>query len=307
MNIAELKLKIVEKNIPNLLIFTGEETGIMDIYIKTIQEKLNFKITKCDTVLDIFNLTSGNSIFNISRLFIVVDDLTFLKKEDAWEKLLKINGNNKIILKYHNYDARLSFWKKFEKETVIFDRMKDNILANHLSKEYNINLDNCLFLARNCNNDYIRCKLELDKVVNYAKANNLSNDNAFEKCKNILCLDENSDVFDFIKYLSIKDYSNAIRVLNLLRLNSESSIKILSLLYTNFKNILIAQTISSAKNVQQNTGLNYYSYVKAKELSGYYDNTDLENILYNIMQAEQGVKSGILDDSIAVEYFLTNL
>ena len=307
MNIVELKTKIITNDLPNILVFTGCETGIMDIYIKQIQNKLGYVLTKCEDVLSVFNLTSGNSIFNVKRLFIVTDDLVFLKQDNTWKKLNKVIGSNKIILKYHNYDARLSFWKNFEEETVIFEKMKEDILAKHLNKDYNLDLDKCLYISKNCDKDYIRCKLELDKVVNYARFNRLDNNTAFEKCKEVLCLDEDSNIFDFIKYISIKDYFNALRVLYLLKLSGESSLKILSLLYSNFKNILIAQTIHSAKNVQQNTGINYYTYQKAKELSGYYDNISIENILFIISQIEQGIKSGSIDESIAIDYFLSNL
>ena len=98
MNIAELKTKIVVNEIPNILVFTGEEIGIMDIYIKAIQDKLKYQVSKIDTVLDAFNLSSGRSIFKVNKLFICVDDLTFLKQEQGWDNLSKVLGDNKIIL-----------------------------------------------------------------------------------------------------------------------------------------------------------------------------------------------------------------
>ena len=43
MNVAELKTKIIMNEIPSILIFTGPETGIMNIYINQIQQKLKYK------------------------------------------------------------------------------------------------------------------------------------------------------------------------------------------------------------------------------------------------------------------------
>lgn len=308
MNIAELKTKIVMNEIPNILVFTGEEMGIMDIYIKAIQDKLKYQVSKIDTVLDAFNLSSGRSIFKVNKLFICVDDLTFLKQEEGWDNLSKVLGDNKIILKYHNYDARLGFWKKFQQETVIFERMNNNILAQHLSKEYDLSIENAMLLGASCNNDYIRCKLELDKVNDFANSKSISMNDAFKSCyNNVLCLDVDSNVFEFVNSVLTRNYTKILIFYSNLKAKNEPVVKLLSLLYNGFKNLLIAQTITSSKNIQQNTGLNYYSYIKAKEISGYYNIIELENILYIIMELEQGIKTGIIDDSIAIDLLFKNL
>ena len=74
--------------------------------------------------------------------------------------------------------------------------------------------------------------------------------------------------------------------------------------FTNFKNVLIAQTIHNAKNIQQNTGINYYQYKKAKDKSGYYSNERLIDILYVIMNLEQGIKSGTIDQEFVIDYLI---
>lgn len=308
MNIAELKTKIIMNQIPSILVFTGPETGIMNIYIQQIQEKLKYKVHKVESVEDVFKLSSGNSIFKINKLFIVTDDLVFLKKDEAWINLSKILGTNKVILKYHNYDSRLGFWKHFEADTVVFERMSNNVLATHLSKQFKVSVENCSLLANECDNNYVRCQLELDKVVNYAEAHNITNDSAFKMCyKSVLCLDVNTDVFDFVNCVLTRNYKKMLKLYGNLRRQNEPVVKLISLLYNSFKNILIAQTISSAKNIQNTAGINYYSYVKAKEIAGHYSNVELENILYLLMKLEQGIKTGAIDDSIVLDYLFVNL
>lgn len=308
MNLIELKSKLILNEIPSILIFTGPELEVMNLYIKKIQEKLKYKVHKMESMVDVIRLSSGNSIFKVNKLFIVTDDNNFLKQNESWKNLNKLIGSNKLILKYHNYDARLSFWKNFENETVIFERMNNGVLSKHLNKEFNICNEYCSLLAQSCDNDYYRCKLELDKVINIAKTKNIDNDEAFRVClNNVLCLDNDSDIFDFVKYILTRNFNEALRIYNNLKRNNEPSLKILTLLYTNFKNILIAQTINNARNIQQNTGLNYYSYIKAKELSGYYSDNHIENILYEIMNLEQGIKTGKIDSSIVVDYLFSIL
>lgn len=308
MNLIDLKSNIILKQIPDILVFTGPEIEVMNIYINKIQELLKYRVHKLDSVLDVVKLSSGNSIFKVNKLFIVTDDTSYLKKNDSWENLRKILGSNKLILKYHNYDGRLAFWKFFEKETVIFERMNNNVLANHLSKEFELPLEYCSLLANNCNNDYCRCKLELDKMINFAKLKHLSKEDAFKMClEDVFCIDNNVDIFEFVSKILTRNYSTALDLYDKLKKSGEAPLKLLTLLYVNFKNVLIAQTISSARNIQQNTGLNYYSYMKAKELSGYYSNTEIENILYEIMNLEQGIKSGFIDNSIVIDYLFSIL
>lgn len=307
MNLVDLKTSIVTNSVPDLLIFTGQETGVMDIYIKQIIDKLKLPVYKTESIADVFKLCSGNSFFKTKKLFIVSDDQEFLKNTSAWDNIKKLN--NKIILRYHNYDNRFGFWKKFENETVIFERMNLNILSNHLSKEFNLPLEYTTLLSKNCDCDYIRCKIELDKVLSYSVAKSVPVDQAFKICLNdgILCFDDNSTLDEFIDNILIKNYTKAIYLYNLLLKQSIPTLKILNFLYNSFKSLLIAQTVHSARNVQQNTGINYYQYMKYKNVSGYYSNEHIEYILYGVMQIEQGLKTGTINDTIALDYFFSFL
>ena len=307
MTIVELKSKIILDQIPDIMIFTGSELEVINFFVKKIQEKLNYRVHKMDSMVDVVRLSSGNSIFKTKKLFIVSDDEDFLKS-GKWENLYNLIGDNKLILKYHNHDSRLSFWKNFEKETVVFERMSNKVVANHLSKDFNLSVDYCSLLANKCDNDYFKCKMELDKVINYAKAKNITNEDAFTICaKNVLCFNKENDIFEFVKFVLVRDYHSAISLYNEMKRDGEAPLKILSLLYTNFKNVLISQTISSGKNIQQNAGINYYSYVKAKEVSGHYTNEEIEFILQEIMRLEQGIKTGKIDSSMTIDFLFSVL
>lgn len=309
MNIAELKLKIISNELPSLLVFTGEETGILNIYLSEICKKFNGTIYKIDTVLDAINKCTSKSIICKNKLFIVSDDESFLKNEKAWDKVKNLIGSNILILKYHSHDARLSFWKKFANETVIFNRLGTQILAKHLMNDFGISLENAIKLGENCDNDFIRCKLELEKVKILSELKNIKMDEAFEVCLKcgVLCFNSNSDIFMFCEKVLQKDFCSAIKIYNSLFKNGEPSLKIISVLYQGFKNVLIAQTMSSAKNIQQNAGISYYSYVRAKEISGYYKTEEIENILYILMNLEQGIKKGTINTEFAIDFFISNL
>ena len=236
------------------------------------------------------------------------DDNEFLKTEEAWTNIKEILKDNILILYYHVHDSRLSFWKHFEAETVVFDYMHPEVLSKHLSKETGLSVENCLFVINNCGNDYIKCQLEIDKLNQLARAKNISIDKAFKTCyKEVLSMNNNGDLFEFIEAVLTKNKEKILILYRDLKKSGEPIVKVVNLLYNNFKNILIAQTISNTKNIQQNTGLNYYMYQKAKEFVGYYEDLEIEYILYILTQIEQGIKTGSIDAELAIDYFLVNL
>lgn len=309
MNLIDLKSKIITKDIPNFMVFTGPESGVLDIYLKQISKVLNLKISKVDTVESVIKNCSGNSLFKITKLFVVTDDMNFIKDDSGWNKIQSLLGKNKLILRYHNYDSRLGFWKKFEDITVMFNYMPTEVLANNLAKQYNLDLQRCAILAKNCANDYTRCLIELDKVEQFSKIKHISLENSFDKCLNngVLSLDIDMNLDDFVSAFLTKNYEKILILQQYFKRSSEPVVKILNLLYNSFKGILIAQTIHSAKNIQQNTGLNYYAYIKAKENSGYYNNSEIEYILYILMKLEQGIKTGLIAEDLVMDYLISVL
>lgn len=303
MQVIELKSKIIMNQLPNLLVLTGNEFYVLRYFVDNIIKKLkDYKVIKTENVKDIIPLC-GKSFFNIKKLFIVTDDETFLKDEKNWDKVQKFLGDNKLILIYHNCDKRLGFWKHFD--YVFFEYLEPKILCNHLNKDFGLSLDNCQRLINLCGNDYLKCKLELDKVCNYAQYTKLNLDDAFKCANDVICANYNFNIVDFVDYIIQKDFKMALKILKLLK--DEPSLKILSFLYNGFKGLLIAQTIYSAKNIQQNTGLSYILYKKYKSMVGAYSVDEIEMILLNIMHIEQDIKRGVLDEKIAVDYFLNFL
>jgi len=76
MNLAELKKSIVDKNLDNVYIFTGDEIKIMNIYTHQIAKVQNRTLTRKDTVAEIFKtlkiakLTKESNVYVILRLCI---------------------------------------------------------------------------------------------------------------------------------------------------------------------------------------------------------------------------------------------
>ena len=80
----------------------------------------------------------------------------------------------------------------------------------------------------------------------------------------------------------------------------------LSLLYTNFKTILLIQSCNS-KDICKTTGLQYYQVKYNQDKLDYYTISELVNILRNIQKVEKGIKTGTIDEVISLDYLLVNI
>ena len=68
MLISELKNSIVTGNLNNFYIFTGDEEGIMSIYIKQIVKKLGLTIKWVDSIQEVSKLLNLKSLVKVKYL-----------------------------------------------------------------------------------------------------------------------------------------------------------------------------------------------------------------------------------------------
>lgn len=63
MELWELKQKVVEKNLPNLLVFIAEEPTLTNTYIDQISKSFNNKYNSMESVVAYLNFQSQKNIF----------------------------------------------------------------------------------------------------------------------------------------------------------------------------------------------------------------------------------------------------
>lgn len=205
MNIQELQKQIVSKELNNLYIFLGEEIAIQKIYINKIAEMKNLEIQYIEEYKQIHNSLNVNNLFDIKKLYIILDDLDILKQENVWQD---INSNgNIIIFKYNNLDKRNKFYKQFENNIVEFNKLSDEVLIKYIQKEINLSEENCKKLIDICNSSYNQILLEVDKLKNIEGAGlNYFNDKFIYLEKQGAFHKEISDItFTFIEKVITRD------------------------------------------------------------------------------------------------------
>ena len=86
---------------------------------------------------------------------------------------------------------------------------------------------------------------------------------------------------------------------------NESNLAILSALQFGAKAVLQVQSCTS-NDIAKTTGLTGFQIKLAKERCGYYSNRELVNMMRLIQKTERGIKTGEIEESISIEYVLTN-
>lgn len=306
MNIQELQKQIINKQLDDIYLFLGDEIAIQKIYINKIAEITNLEIQYVEEFKKIYNKLNSNDILNTKKLYIILDDIDFIKQEKVWP-IIKTNGNI-LVFKYNNLDKRSKFYKAYENKIVEFNKLSPDILKQYIKKDINLSDENCNKLINICDSNYNQILLEIDKIKNIENEQLNDYNDIFEYLdKSGAFHKEISDItFEFIEKVLIRDIKSVYNLRKQLKQINESNIKLLSLLYTNFKTILLIQSCNST-DICKTTGLQYYQVKYNKDKTKFYTIGELVNALRIIQQIEKGIKSGTIDEVISLDYLLVNI
>lgn len=223
MNLQELQKQIINKQLNNIYIFTGEEIAVQKIYINKIAEINNLEIQYVEDFKSIYNKLNVNDIMNIKKLYVIIDDIEYTKQEKVWQEKINANGNI-LIFKFNELDKRSKFYKQFENDIVEFNKLSDEILIQYIQKETILNKENCKKLINICNSNYNQILLEIDKLKNWdyyiANGDVLPNDdNRFQLLEKFGAFHkEISDItFEFIEKVLKRDIKAAFDLQKKLR------------------------------------------------------------------------------------------
>ena len=307
MTIQDIQKQIISKQLDNVYIFTGEEIAIQKIYINKLAQVNNMQIEYVDSYNQIKNRLKNTNLFNEIKLYVIIDDIEFTKAELIWNELDYMKSSNIVIFKYNNMDKRNKFYKHYENKIVEFNKLSDDVLTHYIKKEIALNDSNCKELINMCNSNYNQILLEIDKIKNYNNAfdnddylfTELDNKGAFHK--------EISDItFEFIDKVLKRKIKSIFELQKQLQQIDESNIKLLSLLYTGFKTVLLIQSCKS-NDVCKTTGLQYYQVKHNQDKINIYSISELVRILKLIQHIEESIKIGTIDEAISIDYLLVNI
>lgn len=308
MTIQDVKNDIVSRHIKPLYIFTGEEIEVIKIYRDKIANVLGSLLVYSESIKDIYSSLKMRTMFSQRICYYVLDDMEFLNMESTWDKLYSRLKYNTLIIQYSNIDKRSKFYKHFKEYIVEVEHLSDDVLAKYIKKELpEMSNENALLLIHACENDYSRVLSECNKIKCFAKRNNIKHDYAFYALysNGIIHNSSKQDIFKFVNNVCNGGWDGKAEF-DLLN-SGESPIAILSLLYANFRNMLLVQLGAGRKDICDITGMTAWQVKCARNLIGTWTNAEIERILYYIMQTDRAIKCGEIDSGIALDYLLCKI
>lgn len=315
MTIAELKAQMMSHNMKDVYLFVGPEIAVRDIYIKQIAKMGQYSIKWVDTPADILKSIRSNSILQQKTLFILTECAELVKNEKCQQILEMDKGKNMLLCLFTSLDKRIKFYKQYKDNIVEFEPLQPEILKKYIKKEIELSDKDCEKLMEICEGDYGRCLLEIDKMKIYIKAfNSKSGFDGYtaEDCfyyfiqSGIIHQPAKDVIFDFVDAVMQRNAYTAFKLMQESYDSGEATLVMLSNLYSNFKAVLQVQSCES-KDVSNCTGLTGWQITNARKYLNRYSIRELIDAMGWIRKAEVGIKSGTVEEMLAVPQILVNI
>lgn len=324
MNLTQIKSNIQHKEISPVYVFTGEEIGVMNIYIEQIAKALNQQVYRADAFREVIGPIRRKSAISTSYVYVIRDDKEVLENERIWEYLNvdelpfeaapanSIFGSNVVIFAFTNIDKRTKFYKQHKDLICEFLPLDAAILTKYIKKSIELSDKNCQTLIEACQNNYNRIMLEVDKIkcwrAEYIKDKQepIPYDGAFLKMINngVIHTPARDAIFMWNDAVMSKKKAQSFKLMQECFDSGEAVLPMLTVLYNNVKQTLQLQTCEG-KDVSKSTGLTGWQIQCAKKFAGIYSTSELLKAMETIREAEIGIKTGKMEEEMAVPYVMT--
>ena len=316
MELLDLMKKISQNDIPHFLILFGEEQKILDIYVEHILSSTKGKRICKDSVPSVMQSVGKKSLDKSIKVYTVIDDMDFLSADKKWDSVKKSLKRDYLILRYHSLDKRSAFIKHNKKDSVEFSHLSKDVLCQYISRDLpDLSEENATKLIEYCGGDYGRILMEIDKIWQcqshrFTNFNlNLDSNDCFEELdKQGLFHKEIGDITFELTDAILGGYpEKAIQKLDEAKRKCEPAMRIVTILYSGFRNLLAYQGLGNNKqNAMERTGLTKGEIWGCNKNIGGYTLSELRRNMLLCQKVESGIKMGDIDEDIALEYLVLN-
>lgn len=319
MNMLDVKSDIRNKATKKYYVFTGDEIEVMNIFVRKIADVAGASICRADTLSSIFSKLQNRSILSIKTCFVIRDDKEYLSTEDIWEKLEneELQNENIVIMLYTDIDKRSKFYKHSQDRIVVFDALTDENLKREIQKRIALSDKNCDILIDICEHNLGIILNEVDKIQKYGAGLDSIPTDTLEKSRYDKLFIELVDtgtihqpardvIWDFVDAVLMRRKKLAFGLLEEALEFGNPVLTLISVLYKDTKQLLQVQGCQSS-DVSNSTGLSGWDIKRAKPRCDRYTIRELVNGMYLIRNTEKDIKSGNIDEYIAMDYILVNM
>ena len=312
MEVTELKHDIQSNKLKQFYIFAGEEWKVQELYLQQMAKKFDSRVY-VESVSDIFRRLTKASFIKQTCLYIVRDDKEFMTTETMQNSVFNLLHDNTLVLLVSSVDKRMKFFKTYNNSLIEFNTLEHAVLARYVKREIMLSDKNIDLLIELCENNYGRCLLEIDKIRCYCSmaegdGYDMSWDESFELLlsKGVIYEPPYDAIFDFVDNVLRRNVNVAFDLLQQCYEVGEATLVMLSVLYTNAKQLLQVQSYKGS-DISKSTGLTAWQIKCAKKRCNYYSVSELVCMLKLIRTVEKGIKTGRMEEEYAMQYLLANV
>lgn len=306
MELFEIQNMVQRGEKPKLLIFAGSDYAVANSYINNLSRFYKLEKSYLEDLSQLPALCRGNEMFSEDKLYIMKYPKDLSSFEKIFENINIILEDNMLIIVLNDVDKRTKFYTQNKELIVNCAPQEFKVFKDMVSGETKLSSESIKELGTICGFNYGKFLSELDKVKNYSQIKNISEDEALKHLisSGTIYTGNRDVIFEFIgRVMTAKQ--NLYELYNILKLQEESNIKLISLLYTSFRNQFICDTVVTPN--QESTGLTPFVISQCTRRKGIYSQSDLRRALSLLMKVEQGVKSGLFEEKSVIDYFLAEL
>lgn len=305
MELVELNRQLRTNNIGNFYIFTGDEIGLQNVYLKQFGE-----YKRVDTVSEVLSkLTAKGFGFNkgTKEVYVVRDDLDFLTNKHLEENIKQLEKAKigTLIVQITNANKKSAWYKTWNYYVVEFNKLTPTQLI-HQIQHYNLttNKKTLEYFVDACNNDYTSIMNEIDKYKRLKEAG-VYKEFTIDTLIDMMPAKYNYTVFDLVDMVLSKDI-RAIDVMDYLLSQNQNPLGILSLLYQNISKAILVVGHKGQQGITEKTGLPYWQVKKILNNTRISPSGLLASIRF-IQQYDTGIKTGKYSPEIGLQCCILNI
>lgn len=286
LGLLDLQTQIREGSLLPFYIFTGEEIELQNIYLKQMGN-----VIRVDRVADIYNKITSKLISGKFAVYVVRDDMDFIKSEKTWGSMSDRIRNAVLVIQVTTPNKCKKFIKELNDCVVEFNHMTTKQLLNVVNMDCSVS--NKQYFIEACNNDLntINNYLDIFKRAGIKELNKKIVDE-------YIPTKEDVTVFQLADAVMRKDEQLTFRLLDQLLEDKNNVMGIIYAIYSQLHKCVLVEGYRGEKNISKVTGIN--SWICNNILrDNRIEPSKLLTALRLVQKYDKGIKTGKYDGVMA--------
>lgn len=286
LGLLDLQTQIREGSLLPFYIFTGEEIELQNIYLKQMGD-----VIRVDRVADIYNKITSKLISGKFAVYVVRDDMDFIKSEKTWGSISDRIRNAVLVIQVTTPSKCKKFLKELNDCVVEFNHMTTKQLLNVVNMDCSVS--NKQYFIEACNNDLntINNYLDIFKRAGIKELNKKIVDE-------YISTKEDVTVFQLADAVMRKDEQLTFKLLDRLLEDKNNVMGIIYAIYSQLHKCVLVEGYRGEKNISKVTGIN--SWICNNILrDNRIEPPKLLTALRLVQKYDKGIKTGKYDGVMA--------